>query len=884
MPFNHAIKITIDHTQVPSDQATYAVLVAGTFPFLKSVSNGGYVTSLTGYDIGFFTDTLQQNQLFNYQLVPGTYNPSTGSVELWVLLDDPISSTVDTIFYMYFGDSSITNDNSGYAWPNSVKGVWPFANGTTLDTTDFSQDNWPDSATVVGTVNAGPGHIFGGASFTSPADGLLQDSDSDFDDLYISHTSLGFWLSSNSSPTNARLLSKTDNSTAGFLISLQGTSLVFSFVTASGNRVWTAIGAIPADSSEHRVFFTYTGSTTDGQSGLVLYIDGVVVPWDTYVDASGTFVSDAGNPLQIGGSTYYPGSSGRLDGNLDQVVFINATVSADYVAVDYANQRIGSSFLSYGTLALVAVVNSFEAQPPSFSFPGTTNLTWNTGAGSSVSISGIGSVSTSGSQYLPVGSTTSYTLTAISPDGFGTSITVSVSVSSGGSIPIVFVGDNLNFLNQANALGPFYENGKVYFIQDTAYTGLLYTAGIRATKSKWCQRESDWDDSVGSSTRPSLTYGPPYAMQFVGLGAAEYKTAVKHDVYVAGVITYNPDPTVTPGNPFWPFSALWLYVWRLDLLTDTWTEMLAIRDAIDYYNGVVVSVNKTNGDVHVVYSQYPSASSQQAILVDLVYSQTLGWLPSVLVDLIDDSTLFEQEHFLVPEQIAVNAGLAYYLYSVVDLSDNVTNYLVKGPTTTVGLIDPSGTTSNYLPHAISKPIIFKGKWYFTMPSSSDSTATMVLLSIIPGVGPTIVNRVGTGIPVATYISGFAATAEYGANSQFMVLNGKLAVVWRSGPYVSFPASNTDYYVAPVDPVTLAVGTAQLYTQNNNGDGTGTRVGAANHLMPYLIPGTGRFDIAFKPDQMSTMTNSTGLLAPFLIVLENYVASGGNLVGKGNYIV
>src|SRR5712691_6304367 len=74
--------ITIDHTKVPNtDQTNFPVLASGTYSYLATTANGGYVTNANGYDIMFTSDAAGTSTLAFEQ---ENYNPSTGAVNYWV--------------------------------------------------------------------------------------------------------------------------------------------------------------------------------------------------------------------------------------------------------------------------------------------------------------------------------------------------------------------------------------------------------------------------------------------------------------------------------------------------------------------------------------------------------------------------------------------------------------------------------------------------------------------------------------------------------------------------------------------------------------------------------------------------------------------------------
>ena len=119
--YSYRSTITIDHTKVPNtDQTNFPVLVSGTFSDLATVANGGKVTSANGYDIIFTSDANGLNQLpFEQE----SYNPSTGAIVYWVKLPTA-SHTADTVFYMFYGNSSIVADLSTKTavWDRTILG------------------------------------------------------------------------------------------------------------------------------------------------------------------------------------------------------------------------------------------------------------------------------------------------------------------------------------------------------------------------------------------------------------------------------------------------------------------------------------------------------------------------------------------------------------------------------------------------------------------------------------------------------------------------------------------------------------------------------------------------------------------------------------------
>jgi len=103
--------ITIDRTKVgnagaPTTLSNYPMLYSVIDPNLKHTSNGGRVTSVSGYDI-IFRAADQVTQL-SHEVEK--YDGLTGELVAWVRIPtlNTISAGSDTLVYIYYGDSSVT--------------------------------------------------------------------------------------------------------------------------------------------------------------------------------------------------------------------------------------------------------------------------------------------------------------------------------------------------------------------------------------------------------------------------------------------------------------------------------------------------------------------------------------------------------------------------------------------------------------------------------------------------------------------------------------------------------------------------------------------------------------------------------------------------------
>ena len=128
--------LTIDHTKVADDQVHFPVLVAGTFPYLATVANGGKLQSASGYDFAFYADASATTPL-DFERV--TWSAATGALEAWVRLPS-LSATVDTTIYLCYGRAAQTTDlqNRTGVWDAASMAVFhcadtPGLGGSILD-------------------------------------------------------------------------------------------------------------------------------------------------------------------------------------------------------------------------------------------------------------------------------------------------------------------------------------------------------------------------------------------------------------------------------------------------------------------------------------------------------------------------------------------------------------------------------------------------------------------------------------------------------------------------------------------------------------------------------------------------------------------------------
>jgi uncharacterized protein (TIGR03437 family) len=333
--------ITISHLQVPNtNQTDFPVLISGTYSYLATTPHGGNVANANGYDIVFTSDAAGNNPL-NWEVE--SYNPTNGTVVIWVQIPT-LSYTTDTVIYMWYGNSSIsTFQSKGSPWDSTFGGVWHLANGTTLSAKD-STTNGNNGTLSSSPPTATTGMIDGAASFngstnyiTVPGSASLRPANAfTFSEwVYVPSTS----------PVDTFMdlgLSDVGGVFNGMFIFYfgPGNSFEAPFYTSSGFVNLQTSTALPTNAWS-LIHVTYNGTYA------ITYINGVRANWP--LSATGTVLFNGGE-LDLGTYSVYEGTpSAPFTGSQDEVRVANVARSADWITTEYNNQSNPSGFYSVGS-------------------------------------------------------------------------------------------------------------------------------------------------------------------------------------------------------------------------------------------------------------------------------------------------------------------------------------------------------------------------------------------------------------------------------------------------------------------------------------------------------------------------------------------------------
>jgi hypothetical protein len=321
--------VTISHGITSSDQTD--------FPLLIDTIDGDLSTKAqsNGNDI-VFTDNLG-NEL-NHEIE--SYDSISGHLVCWVKVP-LLSSASDTILYLYYGNSTVPNQQNPTAvWDSRFKMVQHLEekSGTFYDSTGNHNDGSPQG----GMSQNSPGKVNGAAGF---------DGSNDYVNVPHSETIAGF----------------TEAFTASFWVNFASVTgrrtLLNKYADTGSQRAWyidydpsRGLGLFVSQDGVSYRYYYGSFSPTVGvwyqiaivwQSGLAgaFFVNGQQIS-TTY--SSGTITSiynNAGAPLYIGRSY---ATNRYFTGTIDEVRISDKARSASWINTCYTNQQNPSAFISFG--------------------------------------------------------------------------------------------------------------------------------------------------------------------------------------------------------------------------------------------------------------------------------------------------------------------------------------------------------------------------------------------------------------------------------------------------------------------------------------------------------------------------------------------------------
>lgn len=339
MAYSFYRSLTIDHTKCgASDSSNFPVTFNGTYSWLATVANGGKAQNVNGYDIQFYSDSALTTAL---SFEREAYNATTGAVTFWVKIPT-LSSSVDTVIYIAYGDSGISTDQSTptAVWDSNFKGVYH------LNQTGSAVTS-PDSTSGARTISAASGST----QQTGQVDGAIGVSTTNANsgaasapNLTLGALTYSVWINANSAAAYAVL----GNTAGGNNGTRLGTGV-------SGSDMWPEYiqGSVAVND--------FNNAGMKFQASAWIFMAVTVAAGGAaaigYMGKAGTLTTQSltisstisGTPDRF---VVFARDSGNVDafpGDVDEIRFSASVRSGDWLLQEYNNQWSPSTFYAVGT-------------------------------------------------------------------------------------------------------------------------------------------------------------------------------------------------------------------------------------------------------------------------------------------------------------------------------------------------------------------------------------------------------------------------------------------------------------------------------------------------------------------------------------------------------
>jgi len=347
-------KLTIDHDQVPSNLVNFpvCVLIDDDSDMYEKVKS-----NLTDIEFWDSTNTTQYyHEVESYLIGGGVVNAT-----IWVNVTS-ISSTVDTVFYLWYGNATDSSHNGYYpssVWDNSFSSVFHLNNTDCVDSKNSNDGTNGGVSFTTGKMGLGGDFESGDNDVITCPEAVLPEGDTE--------CTVSFWLKLESNSSTWAVISKYKDGDHKFAIYYDtGTNLQYKvyMMDGSGTGEGLNMGCNDADETGvwHNLVFIREPSDDDWDS----HLDGSS---DTLgVDGTNDIIDDAASVLI--GDIDDAWSDMPLDGILDELRISSVKRNDSWINACYNNINNISgvdSFVSWGdegepgsTTGVIDFINSLN--------------------------------------------------------------------------------------------------------------------------------------------------------------------------------------------------------------------------------------------------------------------------------------------------------------------------------------------------------------------------------------------------------------------------------------------------------------------------------------------------------------------------------------------
>ncbi|NLF16845.1 MAG: DUF2341 domain-containing protein, partial [Lentisphaerae bacterium] len=406
--YSYRKAITIHASRVGGSLSDFPVLVAiSSDSQLRSVANGGHVQNSNGYDIVF--RAADGTTPLPHEIE--SYYPLTGQLTAWVKVP-ALSSSADTVIYMYYGDSGITSlqENPAAVWDSTYKGVWHL-NNSFSDSTGTG-NNASNSGTTDISGRFAQGRDFDGTSnYVSTSSTELKTAEA---------FTISLWFKADTTSFARHLVWQGESGGNGWggeqemhltLGNRNGGTSYNNYLTfllgrseASAGNPLSVSTAFSNTSNWHHAAVVVSGMGSSPSA--TLYLDGAARGSDT-----GTTSDTSRTSWNTGFRLGRPSAAERyFNGRMDEVRIATTNRPAAWITTEYNNQSSPDTFYGIGAEEAIAAPVYYQ-------------ITAIAGTNGSIAPSGISMVESGTGKTFAVTPASGYKVSEVLVDGAAVTLT-----------------------------------------------------------------------------------------------------------------------------------------------------------------------------------------------------------------------------------------------------------------------------------------------------------------------------------------------------------------------------------------------------------------------------------------------------------------------------
>ena len=317
-------QITIDYTKVSGNLTNFPVLIS-----LSTDANLASHARSDGWDIVF---TSSDRTKLSHEIE--MYSSGTGNLVAWVKVP-ALSSTNNTILYMYYGNPTSGNQqNSADVWTNYVA-VYHFKDSSGSKITDSTLQN---NATLYGgSSHWTSGKVGGAYNFDGTNDYAFIAANTAFD---VSTFTIEAWVKPNRPQTWADIMAQNCTDSSGpskfqFGSGDAATTLACDF----GGPDWHPLQKTTA--LTYNVWNSYVGRFDMANINQSLWKNGVIVASQVLTAYPCSYAN--GSAIGIGSDAF---GNYKFKGAIDELRFSSIALTTDWIKTEYNNQMYPNTFYS----------------------------------------------------------------------------------------------------------------------------------------------------------------------------------------------------------------------------------------------------------------------------------------------------------------------------------------------------------------------------------------------------------------------------------------------------------------------------------------------------------------------------------------------------------